>query len=482
MIAPIRLVRLGAFDAARAIVTEHGATLALVGVTLLSAALRVGGLGRKSIWFDEAVSAGLAVMPIPQLLGAATADVNPPLYYLLLHVWTPFAAGNDALLRLPSAVFSAVAVMLTVLLGRALFNARVGLIGGLFTALCAWHIDLAQEARGYGLLTCLATGSLLLLWRARSWRGWLGYALVTTLALYTHNYAVFLVLGEALYVIVTRGITRRAIVAFAVIGVLFAPWLPAALGQLGAVRDDYWIAPPSSTVLADTYFAAIAYSPPAHGWGMSVLDRAVRWGIPVLLVLASVAALRQRSAFLLVVVLATTVGVPIAISMWITPMYVVRYVAFVLPAFWLLVARGIDALPSNALRAAVGCAVAIELCINLLPLYGDPFYGRADFRSAAATLLSQAPAGTVVVHTSPFTQYPVAYYDGGGFADVVAGDEERNALQAEEFWYVRDYNVQDPAASAAADEQARDFLKGRAVLRQFDAAGVHLYHVAAAGQ
>ena len=74
----------------------------LAGVTLLALGVRLFGLSNQSVWFDEAVSVGLGALPVPDMVKASTADVNPPLYYLLLHVWLPLAT-DDAWLRLPSA-------------------------------------------------------------------------------------------------------------------------------------------------------------------------------------------------------------------------------------------------------------------------------------------------------------------------------------------------------------------------------------------
>ena len=74
--------------------------LALVGITALALALRVLGISRQSVWFDEAFSVGIAALPLPALLDATAHDLNPPLYYLVLHAWLPLAT-NDAWLRLP---------------------------------------------------------------------------------------------------------------------------------------------------------------------------------------------------------------------------------------------------------------------------------------------------------------------------------------------------------------------------------------------
>src|SRR5579884_728955 len=370
--------------------------VAVSGTLVLGLALRLGGLDRKSVWFDEAVSAGFAALPVPDLLAASANDVNLPLYYLLLHFWLPLAT-NDLWLRLPSAVFGSAAILLTVLLGRAMLPWPAALMAGALTALSAFHIDMSQEARSYGLFSMLATGSLWLLLRAEDSqrrRDWLAFSVVTGLALYCHNYAFFLVLAEALYIAVRMLASRcwrpRAVAAFALAGALFLPWVPALVGQLGLVHGDYWIHPPDTGVLWETYYAFIVYTPPGHGWGTDLLERAARWGILALLALGVVSIRRQPRGALVVLALGVPLAAAISISVWITPIYVSRYLVFAVPAFWLSVVAGLQMLPFPSVRLIFAVLIGAALAANLPPLYGDPFYARPDLRAAAQDVLSGA--------------------------------------------------------------------------------------------
>jgi len=66
--------------------------VALLGIIVLGAILRIGFLGQRSIWLDEAVVVSVAQHPwaaIPRLLAAL--DQHPPGYYLLMHVWQSMA-------------------------------------------------------------------------------------------------------------------------------------------------------------------------------------------------------------------------------------------------------------------------------------------------------------------------------------------------------------------------------------------------------
>ena len=61
-------------------------------VTLAGAfALRLQELTRQDIWWDEARNIDVALRPFWQIPGAPELDMQPPLYYWLLHGWFSLA-------------------------------------------------------------------------------------------------------------------------------------------------------------------------------------------------------------------------------------------------------------------------------------------------------------------------------------------------------------------------------------------------------
>ncbi|MBI4491738.1 MAG: glycosyltransferase family 39 protein [Chloroflexi bacterium] len=465
--------------------------LDLLLLTGLGLALRLAGLERKSVWFDEAVSAGLAALDLPALLAATTGEANPPLYYLLLHYWLLLGQG-DGWLRLPSVVFGTATVAVAALLGRTLFGWRAGLLAGLFTALAPFQVDLSQEARAYALLSLLATTSLLLLVQALArggWR-WAGYALATALALYTHYYAVFLVLAEALYLGLALALRRRwqwsPWAALGLAGLLFLPWLPAFLVQFTTLKGSYWIEPPYPGVLWDTYRAFISYSPPDHGLGTDPLLRVARWLILGLLALALASAPWSPSVLLPALAVAGPVAAALLVSWWLAPLYLIRYLCFAVPAFWVVAARGLDRVPMGILRWPLVGLVVASVAANLPALYGDPYYGRSDLRAAAEVVRARAAPGDLVVHTRPFSETPFAYYNRGQLEEVLLPEGDAAALGdavrgRPRFWYVRDYGLLDPAEATSAEAEARRYLANRAVLQHRQVQGVQIFLVQGGG-
>jgi mannosyltransferase len=461
------------------------ASVALLSILVVALGLRLWGLERKSVWFDESMSVWFAELPLPSLFEALRMDVNPPLYYVLLHVWLLFGQG-DAWLRLPSVVFGTLTVLVTALLGRALFGWRVGLLAGLLVAVSALQIDMSQEARAYALFSLLATASLWLLHRACTAGGaaWPGYAAVTALALYTHNFAHFLLAAEVAYLAFMQALRRSwdwgPVLGVLGAGVLFLPWLPSLIAQLSLVRGDYWIQPPGPHVWSDTLVSLAYYTPPGRDARAHLLLNAGRWLLLGLIALALASAWRRPRVLLP----ALAVGGPIALSVlvsWIVaPIFVVRYVAFTVPAFWIVVARGLETVPPGLARWLLAGVVLLCVLLNLPPLYGDPSYSRSDLRAAAALVRARAQPGDLVVHSGLFTEVPFAHYNRGQLEEVRTSDPSPDTLREavlgrQRFWYVRDFGVTDPAYAETAEQEARDLLAGWRTLEQHRVLGVHVF-------
>ena len=65
-------------------------------VVLASGLVRFVGLGKESIWLDEATSILIARLKLSSVVAWAAGDIHPPLYYLALHFWLRFGETEFA--------------------------------------------------------------------------------------------------------------------------------------------------------------------------------------------------------------------------------------------------------------------------------------------------------------------------------------------------------------------------------------------------
>jgi hypothetical protein len=234
-------------------------------ITLLALGLRLFGLDSQSLWYDEAFSVYLARMGLAEITARTAADIQPPLYYYLLHGWIQLVGDSERGLRGLSLLFGVLTVPLMYAAAWQLFSRLpatqrrlAGLLAALLVAISPLHVWYGQEARMYTLLTflCLLSSYLLLLVIPRSIRGqnrwatlalWAAYTLVNIAALYTHYFAVFCLGFQALYLFLVwweAGLRPARLIlgglaSLLVTALAFLPWLPNLITRYGA-DASYW--------------------------------------------------------------------------------------------------------------------------------------------------------------------------------------------------------------------------------------------------
>jgi mannosyltransferase len=243
-----------------------GGTALLVGLLAVSFFVRTRAID-AGYWIDEGLSVGIASFPFLEIPGVLRQDGSPPLYYLLLNLWLDAFGSSEEATHAFSLLFALLAIPTALWAGWSLFGRKAGWVAAAFAALNPFLTVYAQEARMYSLvilLSILATATFVHGFVFRR-RGYVPlFALVLVVMLYTHNWALFFLVGcvAALVVIVRESSERRAIVvdgALALGGALaaFAPWMPTLLYQ-ALHTGAPWSNPPSPVELVGGFGAVLA--------------------------------------------------------------------------------------------------------------------------------------------------------------------------------------------------------------------------------
>ena len=171
-------------------------------------------LGVPGLWFDEAFSVQLARQPLPLLMHIIFGpEPNMELYYLLLHFWLSVTGwlglpAVEFVVRLPSAIFAAMGIVLVFLLGKRFLGFGTGFLGALLFLVNTLQLTYAQQTRAYALqLLLLCAGwyalfsALTVEEKASARRWWCGYTLAMLLAIYTHLFSVLILFAQIMAVI-----------------------------------------------------------------------------------------------------------------------------------------------------------------------------------------------------------------------------------------------------------------------------------------
>lgn len=405
--------------------------IVLLAITL---AIRVIGLGARSLWGDEIVSIIRASQPLRLVANplAATAinkaDYSPPLYYVFLHMWR-LVFTSEPMMRLLSVFLGLAGVVFLYLLLQDLFTDRVfskraARIAAVLFALSPFQILYAQEVRVYSLLAMLALAST---WAAlRAWRRprpgrWLIYGVVSALGVFTSYTFVLLVFAQTLWVLVV--VVRQAemrrqrllgwLGAHTILTVTVLPLIPTAVSQRPL---DLKLALAKYQVAYRFVYGFFCFS---YGESLSP----VRWAytIPGMLA-ASVLAVsglwviwtRSRGAdsdpagWLIVSTLALPFVVAAAMSGFMP-----KYAMVAWPSFVALLAIGAASMPGNWRAVIVGVVLVVSLVGTVNVYASADFHSNArlePWRKIADTINSQSRPGDVIVADAGV--FILRYYSG----------------------------------------------------------------------
>jgi predicted membrane-bound mannosyltransferase len=214
----------------------------LAAVVAVGALLRFATLDVQHFWLDEAVTAGLLQLDVDDMIGVSwTTESTPPLYYLVARGWAEVFGTGEIGLRSLSALAGTLTIPVVYAIGATLASRRAGLVAAALTAVSPALVWYSQEARSYALVILLSALSLLFVARALSGSGrdvaW--WALSASLALLTHYFAVFLVAGEAIWLLAAYPRRRTAALGIAAVGACGAALLPLAIHQSGQGNLDF---------------------------------------------------------------------------------------------------------------------------------------------------------------------------------------------------------------------------------------------------
>jgi mannosyltransferase len=404
------------------------AGIALAGIIVLAAVLRLALLGQRSVWLDEAFAVWIAQHPwgeIPRLL--RTLDQHPPAYYLLMHAWQGIAGTSEAAVRFPSACFGVASVLLTYMLVRRVAGEDVGVLSAFVVALSPFQIMAAQEARMYPLLGVLCLASTLALLSGVERGGthrWGIYAAASTLAAYTHYLGLLVLAAHGMWV---AGWERRHLgrwlACAAAVAVAFAPWIPSLAQQMREIHSFDWYHNRALYMSLNDLLGLASFGGSRFGAATYLFlgrlqgtDQFVLL-LPFLLVLwRGAVASPPRALALLGLPIAITIGGMLMVSWTVRPMFVPRWFSFLVPMFAAFLAAGIYDLAAH-LAFPKGRVVALLVGVLLLyelPVldryYLDPADRPFQWRAAAEVVRELARPGDALVFVGKSASIPFTYY------------------------------------------------------------------------
>lgn len=398
---------------------------------LIGFGLRLQQLDLQPLWGDEGWSFYFAMQPLTQLLALTAIDIHPPLYYILLKGWLALVGSGAEEARFLSVMAGTALIPVLALLGRRLFDERVGMAAAAITAIMPLAIYYAQEVRMYGLVTLLAAMSIYFFMKLnasgalfpaqtqsgntlkRSSRQMLlvAYVATTAAALYTHYYAAFVVIAQFLALFLRRfwpkldkTVIYQSLKPFIYVGLIYLPWIIYAGGRLTRYvenkRGVEGYLPLNLTGFVTEHLIAFSLGHlPAelqdYPWAaLSIII------IALLGILAAI-SLKNRRPLILFLYLFVPLFIGYLVNLFypFTPRFFERTLLLAAPAYWLLVAGGLVWLwDRHYLLSGIAAAVMLlVICISLVGFYTVQRYPHEDYRPLLAEITARATPEDVVL-------------------------------------------------------------------------------------
>ena len=385
-------------------------------------------LTTASIWHDEAFSALLVEYEFSEMISRISADVHPPLYYVMLKSWTDFTGNSVFMLRLFSLIFGLLTVVATYLLAKEIFQKKlIATLASLILLFGSFQIQYNIEARMYTLATFFLIVSSFLLLRALKEKGmlwWVGYAVIAVAAIYTHYYTAFGIIAQFLFVLywifrdegfhlpswLHNPDTKASFLSYLLITVLFLPWFPTFLKQLSQVQENFWIPAMNIWSIPSTLFAMLsgagATDPSRFGY---VLIATV-----VGVVIATFFVLRTypgKEKWLLPILAFTPFFFSFLLSIK-TSIYLDRYFILFLPPLFLILSAAIFTIKISILRNLLVISSVIGVAISF-PMFWDTFAGpdKPGMVKAASYINERAQEEDKIFVGSSFVYFTHRYYN-----------------------------------------------------------------------
>ncbi|MDR1497724.1 MAG: glycosyltransferase family 39 protein [Puniceicoccales bacterium] len=320
--------------------------------------------GDASIWLDEGSSFLTARLSWREILETQVLDVHPPLYFLLLKLFT-LLFGESIF---AGKLFSVVPMVLALSAGWLFLSKEFSKKSGILFVSCFFVlfpvVRFSVEIRMYSWALFFVMMTAISAWFAArtdkvGW--WVSFSVFLAVTAYTHHYAAMMAaVGGGIFFIHTlvwdRGKVRKVVLCGVAALVLYSPWIHVAMSHFSGASENFWIrysaeGNPLNCLLFDFRGSNIVFT------GFLLLN--------FLAALFAFATARKRSAgdvfvFYGLLCFFAVYAVGLCVVIFVSPLMIERYLVPALGLIWLFVAAEHPAL-RNARCLVALCAACCAM-------------------------------------------------------------------------------------------------------------------------
>ena len=410
----------------------------LIVIFLGSLFFRIHNLGVESIWLDEGFSVYFAKLSLSEIF--FTPEGNPPLYYSFLHLWTMLFGYSEYAIRISSALFGIVSIIMIYMVAKHLFDKETAVLSALLLGLSVVHIEYAQEARTYSLSSLLTLFSMyffIKLLTINTYKNLIGYVFFSILLMYSHICGFYIIISQnicfiSIFLLFKEDYTlnhKQWILGQLILLILFIPWISIFLSNVliwqGPGSQD-WVTKPSLGTILNAFIqfsgntrvyvlmiVLVILSPLSIskngfigsnvGWrNISQYIESYRWKIRLQ---------NTDKIYILFLWLLIPILIPFIVSQFSVlsvPIFKIRYILVASLAFYILVAKGISNI-NNKLIKSVTISVIIAFSLLSIWRYHTSLH-KEQWREAVKYIDTNVHSGDLLLFNAGIQDLVYNYY------------------------------------------------------------------------
>lgn len=424
---------------------------------LLNVVLKCLYLTAESVSHDEPFTIYHAQLSFGELVGYLKNYNNPPLFEIILHGWIKVFGISELAVRVLPMLFSSASVIWIYLIGRDFYTTRVALLSSLLFTFSSMQIWYAHDCRVYSLFLLLTLISFYLFFTllkqgSLSRKLSAGLVIVNALLIYAHYFGLFVWLLQGIILLAFHFRNKKLLLRF--MGIMLGSsllYLPQVLSLYERFSDSAakgtWLKAPVG--LESLYNMVWSFS---NAPVISVLCIALLLAALVkFLVLAKQQKMQEPVLYLCIWFIVPFLGM--FLLSYKIPMFLDRYLIYITPAFYLLLALSLSfLLPGKKAfyTGAVFLTAGFLLSASLNPSK------KRDVRETVDFITSRKDRTTLVLICPPeFMTTFAYYYKRDYFRQTETGSEYGRLIRLLEEDQVMFINAMSPGLLQKASQYKR---------------------------
>ncbi len=409
-------------------------------ILIISLVLRLIELN-QSLWLDEAINiVNAKSLPFLEFVTKyPIGDFHPPGYFTILWIWIRLFGFSEIAVRIPSVLFGVATVWIVYLLGKELVNRKAGLVAAILLSVAPLHVYYSQEARMYVLVALAVSLSwyfLIQIISKKKFAIW-GYVASMLLILSSDYIAYFILPAQLIFILWEKHEFFKKIIMLQVISLLpLILWLPIFNQQLETGKAAAMILPNWAQVVGGGTMKNVVLLFVKTIVGRISFDNKLMYGLAVVLPGTVYGFLFLRTVRKLtwqIKLLLCWIVLPIVLALLISifiPVFSYFRMLFLLPAVYLLTAKGLDNLPKKYFNMVLAFLIISSLFF-LGIFYISPQFQREDWRNAVATVERKAGSNGVILFEDNNIPAPFTYYSKNTAQVIAAFSKVPAATQSD---------------------------------------------------